>query len=56
MTFKNGCAYYLFTLKRVQCPKIISLRASIAHLSVGLSCFYLFFFFFNARTLKKYVG
>lgn len=36
-TFKNDCAHYLFTLRRMQLPKIISMRVSVVHLSVQLS-------------------
>lgn len=42
MTLKNGCAQNLFTLKRMQFPKIISLRVSIAHLFVWLPSLSLF--------------
>lgn len=41
MTFKNGYAYYLFILRRMQLPEIISLTVSTAHLFVPLSFFFL---------------
>lgn len=54
MTFKNGCTYYLFTLRRLQLPKIISLRVLFIYLlSVSLSLPSLSF---NASTPEKCVG
>lgn len=49
ITFENGCAYYLFTWRRMQLPKIISE-------SKYCSFKYTVIFFFFAGTLKICVG
>lgn len=51
ITFENGCAYYLFTWRRMQLPNIIS-ESEYCSFKYTVA----FFFFFNAGRLKIPVG